>query len=401
MIMCSVDEITEAGVRGWAIDEANPDQPAVLHVVIDGVPMGEVRCDGRREDVGAAGFRSIHVGYAFPLPPALIDGRPHGLEFRHREQRVTVLHRGEIVETTVFSVEYRLRVHSYVDGVVNGALRGWLASARGEHARLTGGRDILVTCNEERVGQICANRYRGDVGKALSSDPNCGFQFTPPVQFRSARARSFRFFMLPEMVELDNSPYVTSFVTDQNEGDALAIVEQIDKLHADLTRLRRQVRALLPDPGFTLADYDRWWKHYEPDLRRRTIRARDAEDAGTPGTGDLVSIVMPAYRPNHAEFHAAVQSALDQTWDNIELIIVDDASGSPELAAALDVIADNDGRVRIIRRASNGGISCATNDAIAAATGRWILFFDHDDLLVDVAVEHMVAAARATGALLL
>ena len=401
MIMCSVDEITEGGVRGWAIDEANPNQPVVMHVVIDGVPLGEVRCDGKREDVGAAGFRSIHVGYAFPLPPALIDGRPHNLDFRHRQQRITVLHRGEIVETTPFAVEYRLRVHSFVDGVVNGAFRGWLVAGRGEHAKLTGGRDILVTCNEERVGQVCANRYRGDVGRALSSDPNCGFQFTPPVQFRSARAKSFRFFMLPEMVELDNSPYVTSFVTDQNEGDALAIVEQIDKLHADLTRLRRQVRALLPDPGFTLADYDRWWKHYEPDLRRRVIRARDADDAAAPGSGELVSIVMPVYRPNHADFHAAVQSALDQSWDNIELIIVDDASGDPELAAALSVLDENDGRVRVIRRADNGGISRATNDAVAAATGRWVLFFDHDDLLVDVAVEHLVAAARATGALLL
>ena len=401
MIMCSVDEITEHGVRGWAIDEANPDQLVTMHVVIDGVALGEVRCDGKREDVGAAGFKSIHVGFAFPLPASLIDGRPHALEFRHRQQRITVLHQGEIVETTAFTVEYRLRVHSYVDGVVNGAFRGWLVAGRGEHARLAGGRDIVVTCNEERVGQVCANRYRGDVGKALSSDPNCGFQFTPPVQFRSARAKSFRFFMLPEMVELDNSPYVTSFVTDQNEGDALAIVEQIDQLHADLTRLRRRVRALLPDPGFTLADYDQWWKHYEPDLRRRVIRARDDADAASPGSGELVSIVMPVYRPTLADFHAAVQSALDQTWDNVELIIVDDASGDPELTAAITVLAENDGRVRVVGRTGNGGISRATNDAIAAATGRWVLFFDHDDLLVDVAVEHMVASARATGALLL
>ena len=401
MIMCSVDEITENGVRGWAIDEADPDEPVTMHVVIDGVPLGEVRCDGRREDVGAAGFKSIHVGYAFPLPPVLIDGRTHKLDFRHRHQHITVLHRGEIVETTPFAVEYRLRMHSFVDGVVNGAFRGWLVAGRGEHAKLTGGRDIVVTCNEERVGQVCANRYRGDVGKALSSDPNCGFQFTPPVQFRSARAKSFRFFMLPEMVELDNSPYVTSFVTDQNEGDALAIVEQIDQLHADLTRLRRRVRALLPDPGFTLADYDQWWRHYEPDLRRRAIRAREADDAAAPGHGELVSIVMPVYRPNLDDFHAAVQSALDQTWDNIELIIVDDASGDAELTAAMAVIARNDGRVRVVSRTGNGGISRATNDAIAAATGRWVLFFDHDDLLVDVAIEHMVAAARATGALLL
>ncbi len=401
MIMCSVDEITEAGVRGWAIDEAAPDQPVVMHVLVDGVELGEIRCDGLREDVGAAGFKSVHVGYAFPLPAPLIDGAPHELEFRHRHQRITVLHRGEIVEKTRFNVEYRLRVHSYVDGLTHGALRGWLVAARGEAAPLTGGRDILVTCNDERVGQVSASRYRGDVGRALSADPSCGFQFTPPAQFRTAHPKSFRFFLLPDMVELDNSPYVTSFVTDRREGDTLAIVEQIDQLHADLTRLRRQVRALLPDPGFTLADYDRWWKLYEPELRRRVLRGRDADDAAAPGSGELVSIVMPAWRPALREFEAAVQSALAQSWDNIELIIVDDASGDADLTALLGRIAESDGRVRVIRRTTNGGISRATNDAIAAATGRWVLFFDHDDLLVDVAVEHMLAEAAATGALLL
>ena len=40
MIMCSVDEITEAGVRGWAIDEAAPEQSVVMHVLVDGVELG-------------------------------------------------------------------------------------------------------------------------------------------------------------------------------------------------------------------------------------------------------------------------------------------------------------------------------------------------------------------------
>ena len=43
MIMCSVDEITEAGVRGWAIDEAAPAQPVVMHVLVDGVELTPAR----------------------------------------------------------------------------------------------------------------------------------------------------------------------------------------------------------------------------------------------------------------------------------------------------------------------------------------------------------------------
>ena len=58
----------------------------------------------------------------------------------------------------------------------------------------------------------------------------------------------------------------------------------------------------------------------------------------------------------------------------------------------------SDCRVRLIRHKKNLGISGATNTALKHATGEWIAFFDHDDMLVDVAIECMVAAALKTGA---
>ena len=402
MIMCSIDELTVKGVRGWAIDEGRPDRPVILHVLVDGEPLFEIVCSQVREDVAAAGFKSERVGYDFPLPEHVIDGRPHRLELRCRLGEMTVLHRGSFVETVEFSLEHPLRLHSYVDGLTHGVLRGWVVAARGE-GRLMGSRDLLVTCNDEVVGQITANRYRGDVGKALSADPNCGFQFKPPAHVRSPYPKPFRFLLLPERVELDNSPYVTSFVTDQREATALDVIDQIDRMHADLTRLRRQVRALLPDPGHTLADYDLWQHQHLTDLRRRVAETRAAaplRDAARIG-GPLVSIVMPVFRPRPAELRASVDSILAQTCPDWELVMVDDGSGDADLERLMAEFAASDRRIRVVRHEENGGISRATNTAIAQARGAWIMFADHDDLIVDVAVEHMLSEARRTGARLL
>ena len=137
MIMCSIDELTVKGVRGWAIDEARPDRPVILHVMVDGEPLFEIVCSQVREDVAAAGFKSERVGYDFPLPEHIIDGRPHRLELRCRLGEMTVLHQGSFVEEVEFSLEHPLRMHSYVDGLTHGVLRGWVVAARGE-GRLTG-----------------------------------------------------------------------------------------------------------------------------------------------------------------------------------------------------------------------------------------------------------------------
>ena len=49
MIMCSIDELTINGVRGWAIDEARPDRPVLLHVLVDGEPLCEIVCNQVRD----------------------------------------------------------------------------------------------------------------------------------------------------------------------------------------------------------------------------------------------------------------------------------------------------------------------------------------------------------------
>jgi len=104
------------------------------------------------------------------------------------------------------------------------------------------------------------------------------------------------------------------------------------------------------------------------------------------------SIVVPIYDTDPAMFASMVASVQAQTLQSWELILCDDASPSANVSPMLSEAAAKEPRIRVIRRAENGGIAAATNDALGAATGEFIALLDHDDVLVSVALELMAEA---------
>lgn len=96
----------------------------------------------------------------------------------------------------------------------------------------------------------------------------------------------------------------------------------------------------------------------------------------TKETEELVSIIMPSY--NTGDFIAeAIQSVINQTYHNWELIIVDDCSDDD----TIDVIQGfMDERIRLYRARENCGAAVCRNKALRESNGRWIAFLDSDDL---------------------
>lgn len=90
----------------------------------------------------------------------------------------------------------------------------------------------------------------------------------------------------------------------------------------------------------------------------------------------LISVIVPVYKVEQY-LDRCVQSIVDQTWKNLEIILVDD--GSPDGCARMcDEWARRDARIRVIHK-ENGGLSDARNAGMAAATGESIGFVDGDD----------------------
>ncbi len=109
-------------------------------------------------------------------------------------------------------------------------------------------------------------------------------------------------------------------------------------------------------------------------------------------TRPRLSVVMATYNTNHRFLEEALDSLLAQIYPDFEVVVADDCSPDPEVRAIVRRYAQRDSRVRLVERESNGGISAATNSAIAAATGEWLVFMDHDDTLAEYALLHVALA---------
>lgn len=157
-----------------------------------------------------------------------------------------------------------------------------------------------------------------------------------------------------------------------------------------------------------LRDYVEFRSRLDPDLV-----ARHATSVPMPVRGPLpdrtspavlqrtplVSMLMPTYNGQGHFLLEAIATIRAQTYENWELIVIDDGSSSPEVPELLERIeAIGDDRIRVIRRPKNGGISQATNDGLRAASGEFIALVDHDDLLTLDALHEMVALFESTSA---
>lgn len=92
----------------------------------------------------------------------------------------------------------------------------------------------------------------------------------------------------------------------------------------------------------------------------------------------LISVIIPVYKVEQY-LPRCVESILEQTFQNWELLLIDD--GSPDCSGFIcEEYAKKDSRIRVFHK-ENGGVSSARNLGIDNATGEWITFIDSDDYI--------------------
>src|SRR5688500_20854 len=106
-----------------------------------------------------------------------------------------------------------------------------------------------------------------------------------------------------------------------------------------------------------------------------------------------VSIIVPVY--NSALYlEACVSSILEQDYENIEVLLVDDGS-TDDSGEICDRFAASDDRVIVLHR-ENGGIAAAQNTGLDAASGELVTFCDNDDLMSTHLIGRLVEILLAT-----
>jgi GT2 family glycosyltransferase len=394
-----VDRIDKAGVGGWAVDFAAPAESLQLRAVIDNVTVEVIRADLFREDARLLKLPQGKIGFYYNIPERYRDGLRHVLRFATVEgMPLTLANRqGGAMTEFHFCLPKLVRIEGNVDGMVEGLVQGWALRVDERAGTRLGGVKILVTLGGQPVAELLADQYRADVAEAVDCDAVCGFAYAPAPELRRRARSEFRFFALPERVELKGSPLEVFYPGEVERERIEALVSQVDDLFAFAYKMRKELKAALPRERYLLGDYERWAAVSAPLALARA----KAKYGALPEAGPLVSVVCPVYRPEMGAFLAAMDSVRAQTYANWELLLVDDGSADEALTQALGRLAEVEKRIKLVPQKKNGGIAKATNAGLKKAKGALVAFFDHDDLLVPEALEIMVRAQRATGARLL
>ena len=104
------------------------------------------------------------------------------------------------------------------------------------------------------------------------------------------------------------------------------------------------------------------------------------QNCSDPKQTPLISVIVPVYKVE-PYLERCVRSILCQTYQNLEIILVDD--GSPDRCGEMcDAFAKEDARIRVLHK-ENGGLSDARNAGLDAMRGELVGFVDGDDWIAD------------------
>lgn len=108
---------------------------------------------------------------------------------------------------------------------------------------------------------------------------------------------------------------------------------------------------------------------------------------------EKVSIIMPAYNAKRY-ITASISSVQNQTWENWELIVIDDCS-TDDTHEIISKFVTSDSRISLIKNSKNSGVAVSRNNGVQHAQGDWIAFLDSDDCWAPEKLERQLTLAHA------
>jgi glycosyltransferase involved in cell wall biosynthesis/GT2 family glycosyltransferase len=356
-----IDRKTDAQLCGWIAERAAPTaewRPGVAWLFRNGQPVSRIEPSLPRADVVEAGYGE-GTGFTFPIPRRIDEDRAH-FELRNsingRRLPVSGSLKGDVWSTDKgVGAPRKPILKAMVETVSDGMLRGWAVDLA--HPDIKIRLDIFID-NDLVATAIAADIDREDLRRARIGDGRHGFS----LQLRNRH-------LLQESLQVE-----------------LRLAGEDKSLTKKTVAVKNDNRGF--SPYFSMRSFLQWAYcedrmgagHSELatsllrqlEMEKRLLKKRTAPS----DAGELVSIIMPAY--NRASvINMAIQSVLDQSHENFELIIVDDGS-TDETAAIVQAI--DDPRIILIRLPENRGVSVARNRALDEAKGDIIAYLDTDNL---------------------
>ncbi|MGA0532010.1 glycosyltransferase family 2 protein [Hansschlegelia sp. KR7-227] len=274
-------------------------------------------------------------------------------------------------------------IQGSVDGFEGAAVRGWAFDAGDRGAPLK----VEVFGDNLLLGTTEANLFRRDVQEHFGGDGMCGFELmTSPKLRQLFPAGSFTVSVRDWAsktpiggrlkVELPNE--ATQYDIARLRAEIAALQSKIGQISAQLPRAIRQ--ATVPVERFEDVALD--W-HFISAAERRQMNLEVAGFAYRP----RFSVVMPTYQTDPGFLRDALNSVRRQIYPHFEIVVSDGGSRNiKQIQSVVDGVFGEDDRLVFKTSETRLGISANTNVALEAATGDYVVFLDHDDVLTDDAL---------------
>ena len=245
---------------------------------------------------------------------------------------------------------------------------GWAVSSVAEN-------EIEITVTDEKktpVDAIVTWAARPDVGLAKYSDPKAGHvgifleipfrgQHLATVHFKEKNAQGN--VISEQSLPLNPALIAARKFLKESKAQYVSTKKSLIWLKKKLT-------------GNEYADYDTWLRIMRVS-RQELFEQRKTKFSYAP----KFSVVVPLYHTPAKFLKDLVRSMMYQSYANWELCLVNASPEDVHLTSLLENWAMRDKRIRVIRLEKNLGIAQNTNAGIAASTGEFIAFLDHDDFL--------------------
>lgn len=356
-----IDKVDKRSLSGWFCQrtaDADSWEKSSAWLFRNGSPLSPIEPTSLRHDVAGAGY-SNESGFSLNIPRSE-DGEQHQYEIRMtsdgRKLATSVAVKQDvwplIVETN-FARKPKLR--SFLENIADGQITGWAADL--EHPDVGIRLDVYVS-GQLLCANVLSSNFRQDLKSAGIGDGRHAFALRVPneillrsdvdIEIRLAGSRETLQRKTVKVVN-DSRGFSTAFDMDKFFRWAY-IEERMAAGHSEnATKLLHQ---------------------FEMEKLRRLSLCDDRME------GPLASVIMPAFN-RETVIADSINSVLQQSYGNFELLIIDDGS-KDNTAAVVETFTDE--RIRFIRLEQNAGVSAARNVGLEHATGDIITYLDSDNI---------------------
>lgn len=152
-------------------------------------------------------------------------------------------------------------------------------------------------------------------------------------------------------------------------------------------KIRTQNKNYLSEFNDVDDKYKDWMIVNEPNVQDLV---KQRQEASTLKYRPRISILTPVWNPDIRWLKSAIESVINQTYDNWELCLVDGCSKNTHIKKLLAKYSMEDPRIKVKFLSENKGIAGNSNEALYLATGEFIVLMDHDDELAPFALHEIV-----------